>query len=256
MAMWLRRLGQIAALLLGWALWAHTTTVSAQSSGQPNLAPIILVLESEDPRVQAPTVRRALSEAGLPAISLLDARARHARGTMTVAVARDGHTAQVHFSPRHAPAWAVFLRAGRRADRRGRWMVPALVTLVQSRRAQDPLRFAVSSEVLDPWQSTRRVDPTVVQVHRVPNVEVIDPWRHEPRTLVAQVNPRTYRMSAEVLDPWTSGHTRPATPPQIEAVTSEVVDPWNPEQVERARGLTRPQPGERRPRRVRRRRQR
>lgn len=193
---------------------------TAQAASGPRLQ-VLVIVETEDPRVKPAALREAVAAADVLAFGLDDPRAAAADATVTVVVASGGQSARVLFVPEAGSRTVRQLSATGEADPEGRWMATAIAQLVRAYeerlRGERPL---VLTDLVDPWYV---VDPAEVRVERVPETEVIDPWRgtSAPATprLVARMT-----VTTELLDPWREG----AMPPLPTGGTARgtTLDPW------------------------------
>ncbi|MCB9600608.1 MAG: hypothetical protein H6721_33155 [Sandaracinus sp.] len=198
-----------AFALVAVALSVLGTAPAARADDAPT---VIVVFES--PRgVDAARLRRAFTDAGVRAVGVADEAAVGARDTLTIVFERDDRTATAWLrGPRGASQRQL---VSSRRDRSGRWVVGPAAAFVRSVLRPEAVVATVTSEVLDPWAP--RATGRDTTVHRVPMVEVLDPWADTPR--------RTRRtsviypiVSPEVIDPWRA--------PDPEPTTAEVLDPW------------------------------
>ena len=84
--------------------------------------PIIVVIESDFARTDASLLRTALADSlGIPVVRLTDPAASDARGTLSLAITRDGRHAHVHYQRTRGTRRAVLVegRGGARCRRGG-----------------------------------------------------------------------------------------------------------------------------------------
>ncbi|MBC7172904.1 MAG: hypothetical protein H5U40_10770 [Polyangiaceae bacterium] len=178
----------LGTLLL--ALTVPGSGVKAQEAG----APIIVVVESASPRYSAGSLRRALSEyLDVRAVSLLDAAASSARGTLSIAVEPSGRRASIEFRSRLRPdsAAQVTVEAAERAALDTEWLVSAAVALMQAGEQR-----TILSEILDPWGLGG------ARPMRLPS-EVLDPFTGTMPERV-RLTSTDFSLADEILDPWTA----------------------------------------------------
>lgn len=190
------RLHGSCAVGVGLAL-AVTSVAAADAAAQ---APVIVVIESDSPRVNASALRGVISEAlGAPAVRLSDEAATRARGTLSIAVARNGRSATVYFRSRTGVSEAVLVEveAGPDADARGLWLAEPAAAAV---RTVDAWLLNRPTEVLDPWIPEHRGTGGGVRVGDVyVGTEVLDPWER-------------HAASPEPRGPWAARLTAPPPP--------------------------------------------
>jgi hypothetical protein len=186
-------------------------------------ASIVVVLESSVSRIDAGALRRELEEQlGMPVVSLVDARARTARGVLSIVVDDSGRRAAVQFRPQRGLEYSVQISV-EAAEARGRdWVVAAAASVVRAS---------------DAWASARTIES-----------EILDPWNGERAPYLASSDPML--LPAEVIDPFAGSMHGPIRITSAEfVVPNEVIDPWAGavEQPRMHRGLgdrlSRPAPG-------------
>ena len=196
---------------------------------------MLVIVESESRRVRPAVLREAIAAADVLAFGLQDPRASAADATVTVVVAESGQSARVLFVPEGGPRTVRQLSATGEVDAEGRWMADAIAQLVRAYEARlRGERGLVLTDLVDPWYV---IDPAEVRVERVPQSEVIDPWRGVPTRREPRLATRV-AVTTELLDPWRES-TRPppeAAPPRR---VPEMIDPWR---AEAGRDLAAPRP--------------
>ena len=163
-------------------------------------APIVVVVESDFRETEAADIRDAIAESlGVPVIRLTDGRAEEARGTLSIAVTRDGRHAHVYYRLARGTERAVLVEvvAGRGADAEGRWLAEPAASVV--RTLEQWIDMEPASEVLDPWLA-ERVQPTSPGEIQI-LAELADPFEGEPAREVDIVVDR-YFYGSEVINPW------------------------------------------------------
>jgi len=187
--------------------------------------PIVVVVESQDPRIDAAQIRAGLTRAlHIPMVSVSDRRARRARGALSFSIERGGRRAHVYFMPTENGDVAVSLvvDAGPGADRAGRWLVEHGVAAIRT-SIQRTMAMTIGDDVIDPWVS-----------ERLP-------------ALTAYTGPSSFMLPSEVIDPFAD---RPPPPPSPEAspyeLGADVLDPWRSATREHGDGLSAPRPSSRR----------
>ncbi len=191
--------------------------------------PIVVILESADPSVLAPELRQAFVDAGMPVISAMDEHADHACATLSLFVEEGARDVRLRLRTRAGSEEGGYLRAGRRAAPRGRWMIGPIRQLVERTLAQEALRARNTPdiddqpvELLDPWDAPR--DPSVVVIERVPLTEMMDPWNNLRRDSTFANVP----VLREVLDPWDGTEEGEMLVEGFDApIVNDLVDPWH-----------------------------
>ncbi len=190
-----------AARVLG--LLGGMFVLAPAAGGHADAGAIVVVLETAGPRVDAASIRHALSERlGVPMVSLLDARARSARGVLSIVIDETGRRASVQYRPEVGIEYGAQVTVEAAAARSIEWVVTAAAGVVQASDRWAAMAFA-HSEILDPWDPDRPNAYLAASDPRRLPPEVIDPFAGTPPGSIRVTHAEFY-LPDEVLDPWAS----------------------------------------------------
>lgn len=154
--------------------------------------PLVVVIESADPRaVDADVVRATIAAAlDVEVVSLAHPHAERAKAILTVGIPRGGKLVSVRFDSGPMFRRVTSVVTPLQADARGLWLVRPLVSFLRRSAIEAAGTPRASSEVLDPWRGQEFFFPTT----RLYIPEVLDPF--EEASSGRRILP------VEVLDPW------------------------------------------------------